>query len=277
MDGTSQEVVEVAAMGDLGSGGLDLAIIGPGRLGASIAPAAEAAGLTVQVLGREIPPEGLGDATVLLSVPDAAIGIVAAGIGASGDRPRMVGHTSGASPLSSLDAALATEGEFLFHPLQTFPEPGTPLKGIPVAVWGTTETARGAAEDLAVAIGGSPFPVPEETRAAYHAAASMASNFLVTLEESASGLLEKSGVPDARQTLGPLIRSTLENWVERGGQALTGPIVRGDEKTVEAHRKALAEFDPELVELYDVLADRTRKLAARVRAEGDSGGDASGS
>lgn len=264
-------------MGDTGLEDLQLAIIGPGRLGASLGPAAEAAGLTVQLLGRDIAPEHLDGRMVLLSVPDAAIATVAAGIGASGARPRIIGHTSGAGPLSSLDAALATEGEFLFHPLQTFPEAGTPLEGVPVAVWGTTEVARGASEALAAVIGGIPFPVPEETRAAYHAAASMASNFLVTLEESASELLERAGVSDVRQTLAPLVRSTLENWVERGGRALTGPIVRGDEETVEAHRAAISHLDPELIGLYDALADRTRGLAARVREEQSEGGDAPGS
>ncbi len=257
--------------------GLDLAIVGPGRLGSSIASAIEAAGLEVQVFGRNIAGEGLDGRVVLVCVPDAAIATVAAGIGASGAQPRMIGHTSGAGPLDSLEAADATEGEFLFHPLQTFPEPGTPLVGVPVAVWGTTDPARAMAEELAEAVGGNPFPVPEEARTAYHAAASMASNFLVTLEESASELLEQAGVPEARQTLAPLIRSTLENWVELGAPALTGPIVRGDEGTVEAHRKVLVELDPGLVELYDVLADRTRELAARVRAEGDRGGDAPGS
>jgi predicted short-subunit dehydrogenase-like oxidoreductase (DUF2520 family) len=264
-------------MSDGDSGNLDLVIIGPGRLGASIAPAAEAAGLPVRLIGRDVPPEGLGGQIVLLSVPDAAIATVAAGIAASGERPRMIGHTSGAGPLSSLDAARASEGEFLLHPLQTFPEPGTNLAGVPIAVWGTTEAAREVAEGLATTIGGSPFPVPEEIRAAYHAAASMASNFLVTLEESASELLERAGVPDARRTLAPLVRTTLENWVERGGLALTGPIVRGDENTVEAHRAALAELDPELIELYDVLADRTRALSARIREQDSRSGDDSGS
>ena len=86
-----------------------------------------------------------------------------------------------------------------------------------------------------------PFEVPEESRAAYHAAAAIASNLLVALEESAAELLARLGVEDARELLAPLVLRTAANWAERGPDALTGPIARGDEATVERHRAALAE------------------------------------
>lgn len=257
---------------DLSTG--ELTLVGPGRLGSSIAEAAATAGLTVHLCGRELPAELIAGRVVLLCVPDSAIAAVAAAIGSSGARPEMVGHTSGATPLSALESTGATDGEFLFHPLQTFPEPGTPLEDVPVAIWGTTEAAENRARALAGALDGVPFAVPEQTRAVYHAAASIGSNFLVTLEESASELLERAGVADPRQTLAPLLRNTLENWIERGGRALTGPIVRGDEETVKAHREALADLEPEMLSLYDALAERTRQLAARVRSENVDGGGA---
>ena len=112
-----------------------------------------------------------------------------------------------------------------------------------------------------------PFEIPEERRAAYHAAASIASNFLVALEESAAGLLAEVGAPDARELLAPLVLRTAANWSERGPDALTGPIARGDEATVERHVEALRERAPELVGLYEVLADRTREIAARRAAD----------
>ena len=60
-----------------------------------------------------------------------------------------------------------------------------------------------------------PFRVDEERRAAYHAAASIASNFLVALEESAAELLERAGVEDARELLAPLVLRTAANWAEQ--------------------------------------------------------------
>jgi predicted short-subunit dehydrogenase-like oxidoreductase (DUF2520 family) len=106
-----------------------------------------------------------------------------------------------------------------------------------------------------------PFTVPEEHRAAYHAAAAMASNFLVALEESAGELLSRAGVEEARELLAPLVLRTAANWAEDGADALTGPIARGDEATVARHREAIAELAPELAPMYVALAERTREIA----------------
>jgi predicted short-subunit dehydrogenase-like oxidoreductase (DUF2520 family) len=108
-----------------------------------------------------------------------------------------------------------------------------------------------------------PFAVDEADRTAYHAAASIASNFLVALEESAAELLAEAGVKDARELLAPLVLRTAANWAERGPAALTGPIARGDDATVDRHLAELRERAPELVPLYEALAERTRAIAAQ--------------
>ena len=60
----------------------------------------------------------------------------------------------------------------------------------------------------------------------------------------------------------PLVRATVENWAALGTErALTGPVARGDEQTVAAQRAAIAERAPDLLELFDVMVDRTRELA----------------
>ena len=101
-----------------------------------------------------------------------------------------------------------------------------------------------------------PFEIADEDRPAYHAAASIASNFLVTLEAAAESL----GVP--RDRLAPLVRQTVENWARLGAeQALTGPLARGDEVTVQRQRAAVEAERPELLPLWDALADLTRDLA----------------
>jgi len=108
-----------------------------------------------------------------------------------------------------------------------------------------------------------PFEVPEDSRAAYHAAAAIASNLLVALEESAAELLDRAGVDDARELLAPLVLRTAANWAERGPAALTGPIARGDHLTVEGHLAAIRETAPELLPIYETLAERAHELAAR--------------
>ena len=96
--------------------------------------------------------------------------------------------------------------------------------------------------------------VAPEDRVAYHAAACVASNFLVTLEAAAERLGATAGV--TREMLAPMVRATVENWAELGPQrALTGPVARGDETTVAAHRETVAERVPELLALFDALTD----------------------
>jgi predicted short-subunit dehydrogenase-like oxidoreductase (DUF2520 family) len=104
------------------------------------------------------------------------------------------------------------------------------------------------------------FEVADEDRAAYHAAASIAANFLVTLEGAAERLAATAGVP--RAALAPLVRAAVDNWAALGARdALTGPIVRGDAGTV---RKHLGTLPQELLELY--VANARRTLARAVAA-----------
>jgi predicted short-subunit dehydrogenase-like oxidoreductase (DUF2520 family) len=152
------------------------------------------------------------------------------------------------------------------HPLMTVTAAGARFAGAGCAVAGSTDRALAAAEAIALEAGMVPFAVSDADRAAYHAAASMASNFLVTLEAAAERLGASAGAD--RAALAPLVRATVENWAALGPRAaLTGPLVRGDEETVARQRDAVAQRAPDLLELFDALADATRALAAAAPAE----------
>jgi predicted short-subunit dehydrogenase-like oxidoreductase (DUF2520 family) len=237
---------------------LDLiAIVGAGRLGTALAAALRAGGHDVLgPLGRGSSLEGA--TTVLLCVPDGEIAAAAAAVPAG----PLVGHCSGAT---SLDV-LAPHEAFSLHPLMTVPAGAGAdvFAGAGCAVDGSTPRAVAAAEALAAALGMRAARVAPEDRAAYHAAASIASNFLVTLEGVAERLAATAGVD--RELLAPLVRAAVENWAARGAaDSLTGPIARGDEATVARQRAAVVERAPDLVAVYDALADATRALAARDR------------
>jgi predicted short-subunit dehydrogenase-like oxidoreductase (DUF2520 family) len=134
--------------------------------------------------------------------------------------------------------------------------------GAGAAIDATTPRALALADDLARTLGMRAVRVAPEDRALYHAAASMASNFLVTLEAGAEQLAANAGVP--RSLLVPLVRATVENWAAVGPEgALTGPVARGDENTVRRQREAVAERAPDLLELFDALVGATRSLAGR--------------
>jgi predicted short-subunit dehydrogenase-like oxidoreductase (DUF2520 family) len=245
-----------------------LAVVGAGRLGGALAKAAREEGLEVALAGRDEALEAARSSeAALICVPDTAIEEVAASLGDAIPPLRLVGHASGATTLDAL-APAAEKGAAVFslHPLQTVPNPDAELVGAACAIAGSDPEAERFAARLGERLGMRPFSVPDERRATYHAAASIASNFLVALEESASGLFERAGIEDARALLAPLVLTTAANWADHGSAALTGPIARGDAETVERHLAALRETAPELVSMYEELAALTRELAEARRS-----------
>lgn len=245
-----------------------LAIVGRGRLGLALAQQASRDHQVVGPLPRTYRAQDLeGVCVVLLCVPDQQIAAAAetlAGRLPAGLCPA-VGHCSGASTLSALDALVQAE-RFSLHPLMSFSHAAgfggadTFWEGASAAVSGSSPRALRLASELARRLGLNPFVVQDADRAAYHAAASIASNFLVTLQLAAERLAHSTGTD--RSALEPLVRQTVENWAAQGAGALTGPIARGDHDTVARQRQAVAERTPELLELFDVLANATRKLAS---------------
>jgi predicted short-subunit dehydrogenase-like oxidoreductase (DUF2520 family) len=239
-----------------------IAVVGAGRVGVPLAAALHEAGLAVEgPLGRGEAP-GPGDA-ILLCVPDVEIPAAAEAV--AGAAP-LVGHTSGATPL----AALAPAGAEMFglHPLQTFAPGAGPesFRGAGAAVAGSTPRALDLAASLARRVGMQPFEIDDEGRAAYHAAASLASNFLVTLQAAAESIAAGAGLEpgEARALLVPLVRRTVDNLAELGPErALTGPVARGDHATVASQRAAVEEVAPHLLELFDELVRHTHSLAVQ--------------
>jgi predicted short-subunit dehydrogenase-like oxidoreductase (DUF2520 family) len=215
-----------------------LVIVGAGRLGRALHRALGATGRAVHGPLRRGEPVPAGATAVLLCVPDAEIANAAATVPPG----PLVGHCSGATTLDGLD--------FSLHPLMTVTERGADFAGATCAVAG-----HPIATELATALHMRPLTVADEDRAAYHAAASLASNYLVTLETAAERLF-----PGDRALLAPLVRATVANWEREGARALTGPIARGDEATVARQRAAVQERRPEDLPLWDALTEATRCL-----------------
>ena len=213
----------------------DVTVIGLGRAGTTIAARLRERGIPVRDEGGELR---------LLCVPDRAIPDVARTI----EPGPWVAHVSGATPLAALDPHVR---RFSLHPLQTLTRDGGPaqLDGAWGGVSAESEEAEARALWLAETLGLRPFPLADDRRAVYHAGASIASNFLVTLYRVASDLVEQAGAPP--EALVPLMRRTIENGFE-----LTGPIARGDWETVERHRHVLHHTG--YAEVYDALAEVTR-------------------
>jgi predicted short-subunit dehydrogenase-like oxidoreductase (DUF2520 family) len=210
-------------------------VIGSGRAGTAIEARLRERGVLVREEG----------ALRLLCVPDRAIAEVARAI----EPGPWVAHVSGATPLAALEPHAR---RFSVHPLQTLVRSRGPeqLDGAWGGVTAESEEARARGLWLAETLGLRPFALPDDKRALYHAGASFASAFLVTLYRAAGQLLAEAGVP--AEVLVPLMQRTIENGFE-----LTGPITRGDWQTVERHLDAIRADVPELEPLYRLLSEAT--------------------
>jgi predicted short-subunit dehydrogenase-like oxidoreductase (DUF2520 family) len=209
-------------------------VIGSGRAGRTIAARLRERGVAVRDAGE----------LRLLCVPDRAIAAVARGL----EPGPWIAHVSGGTPLAALDPHTR---RFSVHPLQTLTKERGPeqLDGAWGAVTGESDEALARATWLAETLGLRPFVLADDRRALYHAAAAVASNFLVTLYRTAARMFDDAGAPP--EALVPLMERTIANGFE-----LTGPIARGDWETVERHREAVRGTDAE--PLYAALAEATR-------------------
>ncbi len=219
-----------------------ICVVGAGRVGRPVAERLSAR-IPTRVMGREL---DVRDADlVLLCVPDRAIAEIADAL----EPGPWIAHTSGAT---TLDALAPHTRRFSVHPLQTFTTERGPeqLDGAWAAVSGETDEALAAGTELARLLGLEPFELADDERPLYHAGATFAASFLVTLHELASEIFAAAGAPP--EALEPLMRRTMEN-----GFQPTGPFVRGDRETVERHLAELHDRLPELEELYRSLADAT--------------------
>ncbi|HUS92098.1 MAG TPA: Rossmann-like and DUF2520 domain-containing protein [Phycisphaerae bacterium] len=270
----------------------DISIIGPGKVGTAIGTLAARAGRAVVAVGgggpgkAEAAARAIGpgvracspaDAAragrlVLLTVPDGAIGAVCEELAAAGafSPGAVVAHCSGALPGEVLAAARDRCGCEVgsMHPLQTFPTVEAATAHLPGAYCFCEgdEPAVAALEELAGAIGCIAARIDPAGKALYHAAAIVACNYFVALQDMAAELAEAAGVAPAvwHEAVGPMLQAAAENAARLGpAEALTGPIVRGDAATVARHVEALTGRAELLRAAYEVLGRRTVELARR--------------
>ncbi|MGI6492704.1 MAG: DUF2520 domain-containing protein [Peptococcaceae bacterium] len=206
---------------------------------------------------------------VFLTTPDRVIAQVASEIDAKGGfKPgQVVFHTSGAHAAGEVgiarrSGALAAS----LHPLQSFADVQMAMKNLPGSYF-ALEGDPGAmplAEAIVRDLDGRSFMIEARDKALYHAAACIASNYLVALMHLATGLYSRFGLSreEAFKALSPLVRGTVHNIEQVGPTAaLTGPIARGDGTTVEGHLAALKDVGELPLELYRKLGLYTVGLA----------------
>lgn len=211
-------------------------------------------------------PDSPGAARIVfLAVPDSAIAATAAAIAAAWGaacKGLSFFHFSGLLPAAVL-TPLAEQGAYIasLHPLQTVVDfKPTDFTGCVFAFEGAPQ-AEERARPIVDALGGCFVKLAAADKPLYHCGAAMASNYVVALLAQAEQVLAQSGI--GRAGFLPLVETTLANFARQGGQALTGPVQRGDWATVAGHLDALAQNFPDLLPFYKNLGQATARLAGR--------------
>ncbi len=271
-----------------------VAIIGAGRVGGAIGRLLALAGYTVTAVATRhrvtaekarafigsgepltdaIKAASLAD-IIFITTPDGAIKSICETIAAGGGfrSGALVVHTSGAQTLDLMHSAIpAGACRAVLHPLQSIPTMELGVANIPGSYFriDADPEALAISRELVKALGGIELVMPKwgsdrESAALYHAGAVAVSNFFVALVDFGLRYYQALGADkqEALKAVLPLIRGTLAN-IETAGipDALTGPIMRGDVRTVQGHIEAMKVRAPELLPLYRELARHTVMVA----------------
>lgn len=257
-----------------------LAFIGAGKVGQALARLWFQAGYTTAAVYSRTPDHARAlaaavDAThvtdprdvvpaadlIFLTVPDDAIVSVSMLLASMNWKEKYAAHTSGvygAEALSALSDHGARVGSL--HPAYPFAGVDEAIAGLPGATFAIEAedvSLRDWLEGLALALDGHLLHIAPGSKALYHAAMVIASNYTVVLYAAAQRLLAEAGAqPEAtKQALDVLMAGTLDNLRSKGiPGALTGPLVRADMGTLRAHLAALRGVDHELARTYTQLA-----------------------
>ncbi|MBA2417770.1 MAG: DUF2520 domain-containing protein [Nocardioidaceae bacterium] len=260
---------------------LRVGVTGAGRVGSVIAAKLRASGHDIVAVSGSsdasrtrietmlpgvdvLAPASVADRSdvLVLAVPDDVLVEVVSRLAADGHlRPgQLVVHTSGRHGTNALRAARRVGARVIaMHPAMTFTGADVDVDRLDGCVFGLTADSaeRDVAESLVAALGGSAMWVAEDQRALYHASLAHGSNHLVTLVSQAMALLRRAGAEDPAAVLQPLLQAALDNALAYGDAALTGPVVRGDVTTVEAHLAALADAPASTLGSYLAMAAAT--------------------
>jgi predicted short-subunit dehydrogenase-like oxidoreductase (DUF2520 family) len=265
----------------VGAGPVATALSGALRLGGvpvlglwarRAAPARTAAAAAGVAAFSSAPPDLMLEAdVVIVAVRDDAVAQIASMLVGTGliTRKHVLLHCSGAVAAREAFADVIDRvgGVGTLHPLRAIADGRAAARAMKGTMFGVEGDDRGRSRAIALvqAMGGVPLALDGDHMASYHAAAAMASNYLVALLDAATQILTQAGLSydDALAALVPLAQGALTNVGEQGiPGALTGPIRRGDRATVTRHLAALQ--DPELASLYRTLARRALAIAGRI-------------
>lgn len=264
-------------------------IVGLGRVGSLVARLVSEherlSGITVQSAedaerGRrfgshvdvttDVPERLPPDTIVLLCVPDASL-LGVASLWAESGAAGFV-HFSGALGVVAMSARVGSLDVAALHPLLSVSSEDMDVDEARGVTFGLSGEGRAhqAALQLAEWFGGNVVELDEESRAAWHLAATIASNGVYALLNVATQIAAANGIIgfDIERGLASLAAQSARSAAVHGAIAgATGPVVRGDALTVDKHLRVM-NTSPDAKALY---VEMTRALIdiAEMRGVGD--------
>jgi len=161
------------------------------------------------------------------------------------------------------------------HPVHSFAEPLRSLDalaGSSVALEGDS-LAVSALENAFTAINCEILTIEARHKSLYHAGSVIACNYLTVLVDLSLRSFAAAGIErdNALKLLQPIVLQTAQNNMTLGPEkSLTGPIARGDLKTVATQLESLSSVDPELAFHYRQLGLACVELARRGQLSDES-------
>jgi len=250
-----------------------ITLVGSGNVATHLAAAFKNAGHTIaQVYSRDmqnaamlayhVKAEAIDDLDAvnpetdlfIIAVKDDAIGDIAQKLA---QYDKLIVHTSGATSLNVLTQYTFKAG--VFYPLQTFSKTKeVNFRTVPLCIEGADEQITIQLEELARNISNNVYRVNSDQRKILHLAAVFACNFPNYLYYAAGKLLQQHDLDF--NLLRPLILETAEKVQDHlPADVQTGPAIRKDEKTMEAHLQLLQD-NPELERVYTELSQLIIKM-----------------
>jgi predicted short-subunit dehydrogenase-like oxidoreductase (DUF2520 family) len=235
-----------------------IAIVGYGNVGRALHGALKKRGYKVkEIIRRDSKPKLTAD-VVWFCVPDKEIVNAARALAPKAQWSGKVAiHSSGALPASELNV-LKKRGASIAsaHPMNTFvAKSKADFTDVPFAIEGDTRATR-VAETIARDLNGNGavFRIDAEGKPLYHAMGGFGSPLLIALLANAEVIGKAAGVKEPRRALATILRKTIDNYIQNGAAAsFSGPMVRGDAKTIRKHLVALKKL-PQQRDVYLALA-----------------------
>lgn len=243
---------------------LQVAVIGKGRLGTSLARALAKPTNSFRLHShlparsssfKKLSEKGGPEVLIFVTRDNRIKEVAQNALRTTGANLRLLVHCAGSMPPDILPTA-PNVMRATFHPIQTFAKPDSKLfKGVTFTISTPDRAASTILKKLAKELGGGQIlELTPNTLPLYHSMIVYGANFTILLGTALEEISKAASIHEAKMksAFKPILLQAVTNMLSPDTRkALTGPIARGDSETIERHRKALKELPPEIIRLYD--------------------------